>query len=172
MILVGLVDLLVGPDIVVAGVRRITTDYVHGLVVLPIVGLAVGTGQYALLRNHVPRVGWWIGATAAGWILASALNTGWPNALWLFGLTASIPQWLVLRRRLTGAGWWIIATGALWMAQLPVLVLLAFAAPAPLTLRDMWSVWALAVVPASAGAIVLGPLLAGAAGASPDLTRA
>ncbi len=37
-----------------------------------VLGLAVGLTQWLLLRQHLPRAGWWVLATAVGWVLTTA----------------------------------------------------------------------------------------------------
>ena len=37
-----------------------------------VLGLAVGLAQWLLLRRHLPRAGWWVLATAVGWVLTTA----------------------------------------------------------------------------------------------------
>lgn len=51
---------------------------------LLLMGLAIGAGQWLLLRRRLPQAGWWIGANAAAWVLSALITTG--NSLDQFGL--------------------------------------------------------------------------------------
>jgi hypothetical protein len=39
-------------------------------------GAVVGSGQWLLLRQNVRRAGWWILATAIGWVIAAGAGVG------------------------------------------------------------------------------------------------
>lgn len=118
---------IVGDFVYVDGVQHITEDYLMMYVFIPIVSLVTGALQYGLLRRFLPRLGWWVPATVAGWLLGVLLISlpswlGWmdspPNNLDLIlltmGFAIGLTQWLVLRRRLSRAGWWIIANILGW----------------------------------------------------------
>jgi hypothetical protein len=47
-------------------------------------GLAIGVGQWLLLRRSLSRAGWWIGANVVGWGLLALITVG--NTLEQFGL--------------------------------------------------------------------------------------
>ncbi len=51
---------------------------------LLLMGLAIGAGQWLLLRRRLPQAGWWIGANAAAWGLSALITTG--NSLDQFGV--------------------------------------------------------------------------------------
>lgn len=123
---------VVGGTVVIDGHSRITEDWLGMYVFVPALGLATGLLQYLLLRRYLPRMGWWIGATALGWLSAAgtvyfliiflpeSLDT---NANWfvflmisLIGGFVGLMQWLVLRQHVPRAAWWILATIAGWMA--------------------------------------------------------
>ena len=53
-----------------------------GLSMLLSFGLALGVSQWLVLRGRVPRAGWWIVISIAGWLLANTLT----NAAYLSGL--------------------------------------------------------------------------------------
>jgi len=55
----------VGDFIYVNGVRHITEDYLGIYFFIPIVGLLTGALQYGLLRQYLPRMGWWVAARRA-----------------------------------------------------------------------------------------------------------
>ena len=46
---------------------------------LILMGLAIGVGQWLLLRRRLPRASWWIGANVVGWGLLALITPG--NAL-------------------------------------------------------------------------------------------
>ena len=83
-------------------------------------GAIVGFSQWIALRGLISRAGWWILATAAGWMSGylwaymlfppgSAMATyGALITPWLiFGLVSGVLQWLVLRPQYERAIWWI-----------------------------------------------------------------
>jgi hypothetical protein len=121
------VEIFVGDIIYVNGVRHITEDYLSMYTFVPIVGLFIGVVQYLLLRRYLPRMGWWVLATAGGWLLGGLLIliSRWLN-LWtletfntdlafiVMGLSIGVGQWLLLRRRLPLAGWWVGANAVGW----------------------------------------------------------
>ena len=49
-----------------------------------LMGLAIGVGQWPLLRRRLPRASWWIGANVVGWGLLALITAG--NALGQFAL--------------------------------------------------------------------------------------
>lgn len=49
-----------------------------------LIGLAIGVGQWLVLRRRVPRAGWWIGANVVGWGLLGLITEG--NSIGQFGL--------------------------------------------------------------------------------------
>jgi hypothetical protein len=51
---------------------------------LILMGLAIGVGQWLLLRQRLPRASWWIGANVVGWGLLALITAG--NTLEQFGL--------------------------------------------------------------------------------------
>ena len=58
---------------------------------LILMGLAIGVGQWLLLRRRLPRASWWIGANVVGWGLLALITPG--NALNQYALftLGSIP---------------------------------------------------------------------------------
>jgi peptidoglycan/LPS O-acetylase OafA/YrhL len=81
--------------------------------------------QFGLLRRFLPRMGWWVPATAGGWLLGMSLVAAFIRLLWMvraemgltlivMGLSIGFTQWLVLRHRLPRAGWWIPASLLGW----------------------------------------------------------
>jgi len=56
--------------------------YLEGALLL--MGLAIGAGQWLLLRRRLPQSGWWIAANAAAWGLSALITTG--NSLDQFGV--------------------------------------------------------------------------------------
>jgi hypothetical protein len=126
--------IFVGDVIYVNGVRHVAEDYLLSYLFPPIVGLVMGCFQYILLRRYLPRMGWWVAATVAGWLLGLALIIAIFQALALFwtddianefltvnwafailGVSIGFGQWLLLRRRLARAAWWIAASMGGWI---------------------------------------------------------
>jgi len=152
----------VGDFIYVDGVRHITEDYLGIYVFVPVVGLVTGVVQYGLLRRYMPRMGWWVLATAGGWLLGVLLIAvlGWLNwshealnldlAFILMGLSIGVAQWLLLQRHLPGATWWIAANVVGWG-------LLALITQG--NSLDQFGLFALAFFPACATAATLAFLL-------------
>ncbi|MBI5877113.1 MAG: hypothetical protein HZB53_05625 [Chloroflexi bacterium] len=120
----------VGDTIQVGGQSHITEDFLFIYFILPVLGLVAGLLQYLLLRRYLPRMAWWVAATALGWSLLSALmgvvtfSAGVvPPAvvIALIGVATGVPQWLVLRRRVPRAALWILASVLGWgIAFLPL----------------------------------------------------
>jgi hypothetical protein len=50
----------------------------------PLLGLAIGSGQWLVLRQRLPGAGWWIPANLLGWMLLALFNRG--NAVNQYGL--------------------------------------------------------------------------------------
>ena len=86
--------------------------------------------QYLLLRHHLPRIGWWIAATALGLLLGLVgsrvlyltlygtldINSILFETLMtaLTGGVMGLAQWLVLHQRVRHAAWWILANVLSW----------------------------------------------------------
>ena len=61
---------IVGPLLLQAGgIFLKPHDTFGAIVVFSGMGLSIGVGQWLLLRQHLPRAGWWVGANMAGWAL-------------------------------------------------------------------------------------------------------
>jgi len=125
MVILLIVAFLIGDYIYVNGVKHITEDYLVIYFLAPVMGLLTGAVQYGLLRRILPRMGWWVLATAGGWLLGMFLVAAFIRLHWmgradldltlvLMGLSIGFAQWLVLRRRLPGAGWWLVASLLGW----------------------------------------------------------
>jgi hypothetical protein len=127
IIILKIITNIVGDFVYVNGVRHITEDYLGMYVFVPLVSLLTGALQYGLLRRYLPRMGWWVVATVAGWllgVLSIALPgwLGWTDTplnnldliFLVMGVAIGITQWLLLRRRLARAGWWIAANALGW----------------------------------------------------------
>ncbi len=73
------------------------------LLMISLIGGLVGFMQWLVLRRCVPRAGWWIPATAAGWMamrLAAGEGTFGPLDVWYLGvlpaIATSVTLWLLL----------------------------------------------------------------------------
>lgn len=127
-VLVSQIKNVVGGTIQVGGQTRITEDYLGTYIFLLALGLTTGFLQYLLLRRHLPRMGWWILATASGLLvglvgsrllfptLYSHLDSPWSEILMtvLVGGSMGLVQWLLLRQRVCHAAWWILASILGW----------------------------------------------------------
>jgi len=128
IIILKIITDMVGDFVYVNGVNHITEDYLFMYVFVPIVSLLTGVMQYGLLRRFLPRMGWWVLATFAGWLLGFLLIALPSRLRWIdpplmnldliliiMGFAIGVTQWLVLRRTLTRAGWWIVANILGWV---------------------------------------------------------
>ncbi|MGD8404015.1 MAG: hypothetical protein PVJ21_10165 [Anaerolineales bacterium] len=127
LIVLKVITRFVGDFIYVNGVRHITEDYLLTYTFVPIVGLLIGVFQYGLLRRYLPRIGWWILATVAGWVMGLLLifaanwlqiwsieSFGLDLAFIIMGLSIGTGQWLLLRKRLSRSGLWVGANFIGW----------------------------------------------------------
>jgi hypothetical protein len=126
LVILRMITNFVGEYIYVNGVRHITEDYLSIYTFVPIAGLLTGVFQFGLLRRYLPRMGWWVLATAGGWLLGMLLivisnRLRWTNSsinldfvFLVMGLSIGVGQWLVLRRCLPQTGWWIGANVVGW----------------------------------------------------------
>ena len=128
--LISLIKKVVGDTIQVGGQPHITEDFLLLYILAPAIGLVTGIFQYLLLRRHLPRMGWWIAATALGWSLAfiggdllyrTLYTTLDVDSIWfetlmtaLAGGSMGLAQWLVLHQRVRHAAWWILANVLGW----------------------------------------------------------
>jgi hypothetical protein len=97
----------------------------EGAAVGAVAGLAIGIGQWLVVRRRMARAGWWVLAMIVGWMVFDAVlaASGRSNpilgasGLALAALAFAMMQWLVLRRGATQAGRWIVvSTAALTLA--------------------------------------------------------
>jgi hypothetical protein len=90
-----------------------------GTVHAAVLGLALGTMQWLILRRHIEMAGRWVLATLIGSAVGGAVGLAasfaagatviQPWALLPFGIALGGCQWFVLRTRFAGAGWWTLA---------------------------------------------------------------
>jgi hypothetical protein len=162
LVILLIITHFVGDFIYVDGVRHITEDYLSTYTLIPIVGLVTGVIQYGLLRRYLPRMGWWVLATIAGWLLGMILIAipSWLHwtggafdlhlAFILMGLAVGAGQWLLLRHRLPRAIWWIGANVVGWG-------LLGLITPG--NALDQFALFTLGAIPACATAALLAVLM-------------
>ena len=170
LIALKIVTNLVGDYVVVNGVRHITEDYLAMYVLVPSISLLTGVLQYVLLRRYLPRMGWWVLVTVAGWFLGVLLIAlpGWLDTplnnldliFLVMGLAIGITQWLLLRRRLPLAGWWIAASALGWG-------LLGLITPG--NSLDQYGLFTLGFLPACATAAMLALLMSRVPPAEPKM---
>lgn len=124
-------------------------------------GLIAGSGQWFLMRTHLPISRWWIGATGLGWLL------GIPFVIWISslislmmeeaadslrlggfllgalaaGVIAAVGQWLLLRQHFQRHIWWLVGSGVgwlmAWILVLAVGLFLGGGEPLPTTLNRL-----------------------------------
>ena len=128
LLVLKIISSIVGDFVYVKGVQHITEDYLALYVLLPVLSVLTGLVQYGFLRHSLPRMGWWVPATVAGWLLGMLLIAlpgwlGWIDTplnnlyliLLLMGSSIGVVQWALLRRRrVARAGWWIAANVLGW----------------------------------------------------------
>jgi hypothetical protein len=97
---------------------------IASLLVYAILGGMIGLGQWLELRNQLPRAGWWILASAGGWLLGFglaslgfALFAALPPLLllslplFLAGIMSGAAQWFYLRDYWSDSTSWILVSG-------------------------------------------------------------
>ena len=88
---------------------------VMGLALGTVMGATGGYFQWFVLRERIAGAGLWTLASALGFGLAMAIDTGENYAMTgvllgsIFGVVGGILQWLILRRKVARAGWWLLA---------------------------------------------------------------
>jgi len=78
------------------------------LVLLLVVGLAVGALQWLVLRQQIPQLSRWVIFTGLGFALGTFAF------LAFMGLGVGLAQWLLLRRDLNKTGWWPVMNAVAW----------------------------------------------------------
>ena len=90
------------------------------------IGVALGLGQWLVLRQWVREPGWWIWASTVGWAIGWILiiteilpppQAGIIAALLagaVLGLMLGVAQWFILRRLVDSAGWWVLVSTTGW----------------------------------------------------------
>lgn len=173
LVALKIVTNIVGDYVVVNGVRHITEDYLAMYILVPSISILTGVLQYVLLRRYLPRMGWWVLVTVAGWFLGVLLIAlpgwlGWMDAplnnldviFLVMGLAIGITQWSLLRRRLPLAGWWIAASALGWG-------LLGLITPG--NSLDQYGLFTLGFLPACATAAMLALLMSRVPPAEPKM---
>ena len=78
------------------------------LVLLLIVGLAVGALQWLVLRQQLPQLSRWVIFTGFGFALGTFAF------LAFMGLGVGVAQWLLMRHDLNKTGWWPVMSAVAW----------------------------------------------------------
>lgn len=116
---VGLVLTLVSP------MANIDGDKLFAVLLAPLLGLSIGSMQWALIRKDISHSARWPAANVVGYctalILASVTNSlkfianeglmGELIFIVILGLAVGLPQFLVLKESFAGAGWWMVGSG-------------------------------------------------------------
>lgn len=116
-------------------------------VLLALSGTLSSVLQWLVLRRYIHRAGWWVPASAAGWVggfalflllavpavFAIEMSTATIGVLLRLsfgamigagiGTATGILQWLVLRRQIHRAGGWVVASIVAWLLGFAGLVL-------------------------------------------------
>lgn len=98
------------------------------IVIFGLLGAAMGTLQWLVLRRHFSQAGWWVAASAMGGTLVGIGGASYGSKVQvnlvivysLVGITLGALQWLVLRRRISRSGWWMVASLLGWALTVPV----------------------------------------------------
>jgi hypothetical protein len=78
------------------------------LVLLLIVGFAVGALQWLVMRQQLPQLSRWAIFTGLGFALGTFAFVAF------MGLGVGVAQWLLLRRDLNKTGWWPVMSAVAW----------------------------------------------------------
>jgi hypothetical protein len=140
-----------------------------------IVGLAIGSGEWLVLRRQLTGATGWIAVTVVAWAVAWTMGQAITDALlddyWLLGLVpgglllaaiVGVGQWLLLRRWARRATWWLPTSLVGWSAAgmvsmyggagLFAMGLAAFVGPVG---------WLIAAVPGAFAGVLTGAALIG-----------
>lgn len=83
-------------------------------VAFAVTGAVIGTAQWLVLRQHLPRAGWWVLASALGFAMFGGVHEAdavvFAVVFVVVGAAVGIVQWLVLRQHLSRAGCWVLAS--------------------------------------------------------------
>ena len=98
------------------------------IVIFGLLGAAMGTLQWLVLRRHFSQAGWWVAASAVGGTLVgigaasygSKVKVNLVIVYGLVGIILGVLQWLVLRRRISRSGWWMVVSLLGWALTVPV----------------------------------------------------
>lgn len=93
-----------------------------------VLGIAVGLGQWMVLRSKLlgagweRGAGWWVLSTVLGFtvgffvvVILNTIGLGFISIA-MYGAMVGLAQWFVLRQRVRMSGWWILATIIGWLA--------------------------------------------------------
>ena len=137
--------LAVGIIFLALSIPGIDEDKALPYIAIPAFGLLISIAQFMLLSTYIPRNGWSILASLAGWSLgfatillfgrfvSFAAVQGTETTLVIIGTCLGLAQWFILRPHLAAALWWIPANIFGWWL-LGLLVGRAFTSLIQLTL--------------------------------------
>jgi hypothetical protein len=115
-------------------VPGVNEDRLFGVAMFPFLAVFLSTLQWIVLRQYVPRSGWWIIATVGGFLIAMAVSAGLvmlmskalglgnqeslqyvsPVVMTVVGFVLGLAQLLVLRRYIRQPHWWVLASALGW----------------------------------------------------------
>jgi hypothetical protein len=115
---------IVGFAICEAVVKPIVDELTHVNSDGAVIGIAIGIGQWLVMKSRINRTRWWILASIIGFGIGKdvadpvALAVSGPMGSVLgglaIGMSLGVAQWLVLRRHVPEARWWIVASAIAW----------------------------------------------------------
>ena len=105
-------------DLMSAALQRAIDE----VVIFGLIGAALGTMQWLVLRGLFSRAGWWVVASTVGAaivgvgaaFLSSKIEASLIIAYGLSGAILGVLQWIVLRRQTSRAWLWILASPLGW----------------------------------------------------------
>jgi hypothetical protein len=94
----------------------------HKAVMGAVVGGAVGTLQWLVLRRHGTRAAWWVAASAIAWGIAAPaeLLGGLTLSIATLAVLAGVLQGFALRGLVSRSLWWLLANIVAWSVFLGV----------------------------------------------------
>ncbi len=125
----------------------------------PVIGAAVGTGQWLVLRRQIQKAGRWVLNSALGgaaglavvFMAAEVVERAGIKVVWshmvvamvgvVAGAAVGTGQWLVLRRQVQKAGWWVLSSALGGAAGLAVVFMAAESLASALSVLWTSALW-------------------------------
>jgi len=98
------------------------------IAIFGLIGAAMGTLQWLVLRRNLAQAGWWVAASAVGGTLFGIGGASFGSEVQihlailygLMGIILGALQWLVLRRQVSRSGWWMVGSLLGWALAVQV----------------------------------------------------